>query len=184
MSERPLLALIYGSERDNRLCDVVGRWTLKQLERHDFEIDLIDPRTAKLDSPSEITVFRSRIAAADGFVVVTPEYNHGYPAALKALIDAAYDEWQAKPVAFVSYGGISGGLRAVEQLRLVFAELHAVGLRDSVSFAYAWNRFDDAGLPTDAASAESAMSKMVTRLRWWTAALHKARLDAPYADAA
>jgi len=60
------------------------------------------------------------------FVVVTPEYNHGYPAPLKSLIDSVGREWQAKPVAFVSYGGVSGGLRAVEQLRQVFAKLHMV----------------------------------------------------------
>jgi NAD(P)H-dependent FMN reductase len=58
-----------------------------------------------------------RIDAADAFVVVTPEYNHSYPASLKHAIDMAYGEWNAKPVAFVSYGGISGGLRAVEALR-------------------------------------------------------------------
>jgi NAD(P)H-dependent FMN reductase len=82
-------------------------------------------------------------------VVVTPEYNHGYTAALKQLIDAVKAEWVAKPVGFVSYGGVSGGLRAVEQLRLVFAELHAVTIRDGVSFAMAWNRFDEAGEPVD-----------------------------------
>ncbi len=72
------------------------------------------------------------MAEADAFLVVTPEYNHGYPAALKELIDSVYEPWHAKPVAFVSYGGASGGIRAVEQLRQVFAELHAVTLRDGV----------------------------------------------------
>jgi hypothetical protein len=74
------------------------------------------------------------IDAADAFVVVTPEYNHSYPASLKHAIDMAHGEWNTKPVAFVSYGGISGGLRAVEALRLVFAELHATTIRDTVSF--------------------------------------------------
>jgi NADPH-dependent FMN reductase len=71
---------------------------------------------------------QERIAAAEAFVVVTPEYNHGYPAPLKALIDSSGAEWYAKPIAFVSYGGISGGLRAVEQLRLVFGEKWTLGL--------------------------------------------------------
>ena len=86
------------------------------------------------------------LGLADAFVVVTPEYNHGYPAPLKELIDSVNAEWQAKPVAFVSYGGVSGGLRAVEQLRLVFAELHAVTIRDSVSFPGAWEQFDESGV--------------------------------------
>src|SRR5260370_35845557 len=85
------------------------------------------------------------MSKADAFVVVTPEYNHGYPGALKSLIDAVSAEWHAKPVAFVSYGGISGGLRAVEQLRQVFAELHTVTIRDSGSFAGAWEPFDATG---------------------------------------
>ena len=82
-----------------------------------------------------------RLAAADAFVVVTPEYNHSYPAPVKTLIDWHFTEWQAKPVGFVSYGGMSGGLRAVEHLRGVFAELHAVTVRDTVSFHGAWDRF-------------------------------------------
>ena len=60
---------------------------------------------------------------ADGFIVITPEYNHGYPAVLKSALDALYAEWVRKPIAFVSYGGWSGGVRAVEQLRLVAIEL-------------------------------------------------------------
>ncbi len=71
------------------------------------------------------------------FVVVTPEYNHSFPGPLKAAIDRHVTPWQAKPVGFVSYGGISGGLRAVEHLRQVFAELHAVTVRETVSFIWA-----------------------------------------------
>ncbi len=77
----------------------------------------------------------SALSEADAFIVVTPEYNHSFTASLKFVLDLVYEPWQGKPVAFVSYGGISGGLRAVEQLRLVFAELHAVTVRDTVSFA-------------------------------------------------
>jgi NAD(P)H-dependent FMN reductase len=65
------------------------------------------------DDPA-VHALSARIDAADGFVVITPEYNHGYPASLKLAIDSVYHPWQAKPVAFVSYGGIAGGLRAVE----------------------------------------------------------------------
>lgn len=119
--------------------------------------------------------FAERVAAADAFVVVTPEYNHAYPASLKLAIDWLKVEWSRKPVAFVSYGGISGGLRAVEQLRLVFAELHAMTVRDTVSFHMARGKFDDAGKPTDAVGAERAATTMLDHLAWWARALRAAR---------
>jgi NAD(P)H-dependent FMN reductase len=99
---------------------------------------------------------------------------------LKALIDSAGAEWQAKPVAFVSYGGISGGLRAVEQLRLVFAELHAVTVRDSVSFPSAWEQFDELGALTNPERADKSMETLLARLNWWAVALREARSNAPY----
>ena len=85
-----------------------------------------------------------RIAHADCFVVVTPEYNHAYPAALKFLIDSFYKEWQGEAcrLRFLR-GGFPAGLRAVEQLRLVFAELHASRRSGiCVSFANVWRQFD------------------------------------------
>ena len=74
-------------------------------------------------------------------MIVTPEYNHSFPASLKNTIDWFDSEWHAKPVGFVSYGGMAGGQRAVEHLRQVFAELHAVTVRDTLSFHMAWERF-------------------------------------------
>jgi len=185
------VALIYGSTREGRFCDTIANWTAEEIwSRNDFTLDLIDP--AELGLPprnggadeAALTDLRRRLEAAEAFVVVTPEYNRGYPAALKFLIDSAYEPWQAKPVAFVSYGGISGGLRAVEQLRLVFAELHAVTIRDSVSFANAWNRFDDKGRLIDPEDARKAMATMLSRLHWWARVLRDARNAAPYGEVA
>jgi NAD(P)H-dependent FMN reductase len=119
---------------------------------------------------------------ADAFIIVTPEYNHSFTASLKSIIDFFFEPWQGKPVAFVSYGGISGGLRAVEQLRLVFAELHAVTIRDSVSFAAPWNRFDTGGRLDNPAEAMRLLDRMMARLEWWTQALVTARSDRPYTD--
>ena len=177
--EVPLkVGVIYGSTRPGRFCDTVARWTAAQIAaRAGFAIELIDPASASTD-------LKQRLASCDGFVVVTPEYNHGYPAPLKQLIDSVGEEWHAKPVAFVSYGGISGGLRAVEQLRQVFAELHAVTIRDSVSFAGAWEQFDSSGALRNPERAERSMEAMLRRLRWWAAALAHARRVAPYAQSA
>jgi len=87
---------------------------------------------------------------------------------------------QGKTLTFVSYGGISGGLRAVEQLRLVFGELHAAPIRDGVAFADVWSRFDAEGALLDADRAEQAMATMLAQLHWWASALRKARETVPY----
>jgi NAD(P)H-dependent FMN reductase len=169
------LGLIYGSTRPGRFCDRVAQWAGQMAARAGFEVDAIDPAAQSAERS-----LQQRIGACDGFIVVTPEYNHGYPAALKELIDSVGSEWHAKPVAFVSYGGVSGGLRAVEQLRTVFAELHAVTIRDSVSFAGAWEQFDGAGALVEPGRAERSMARMLDRLRWWGTALNFARATSPY----
>ncbi len=185
------LALIYGSTREGRFCDTVANWAAEEIwSRNDFHLDVIDPAELGLpssqgqDDAAALAELRRRLGAADAFVVVTPEYNHGYPAPLKFVIDSAHREWQAKPVAFVSYGGISGGLRAVEQLRLVFAELHAVTLRDSVSFANPWVKFDANGRLLEPDEPRKAMVTMLSRLRWWAQVLREARQAAPYGEVA
>jgi NAD(P)H-dependent FMN reductase len=178
------VAVIYGSTRPGRFCDTVVRWTVERLAASEkFQLDVIDPADAAPDPATDqrpSLSLQQRLGQADAFVIVTPEYNHGYPAPLKALIDSSDAEWHAKPVAFVSYGGVSGGLRAVEQLRLVFAELHAVSIRDSVSFPGAWEQFDESGALRNPERAQRGMETLLLRLNWWAAALRKARLATPY----
>lgn len=176
------IALIYGSTRPARLCDVVARWASAEIDRHQgLRWRAVDPlQLRKPDASLDDGRLRGELERADAFVVVTPEYNHGYPAALKELIDADVHGWMAKPVGFVSYGGISGGLRSVEQLRQVFAELHATTIRDGVSFANAWDRFDEHGRLRDPEPARKAMTTMIERLRWWALALREARSRMPY----
>lgn len=187
MDDRINVALIYGSTRAGRFCDTVATWAGAQIwDRAGFTVDMIDPAALALpwrheaNDTDELSALRRRLDDADAFIVVTPEYNHSFPAALKFVIDSANEEWHAKPVGFVSYGGISGGLRAVEQLRLVFAELHAVGIRDSVSFANVWNRFDDHGELPASDPAHGPMRTMLGRLHWWAVALRDARQARPY----
>ena len=170
------LAILYGSTREGRLCDEVAAWVAAQAgSRQGFSIDPIDPLLLGLPTRHEhrpgtaVRALRERLAAADAFVVVTPEYNHGYPAALKQLIDSAGEEWQAKPVAFVSYGGISGGL----------AELHAVTIRDGVSFADIWSSFDANGALAASGAAREAAARMLAQLRWWAKTLRDARAASP-----
>ncbi|MBN9449168.1 MAG: NAD(P)H-dependent oxidoreductase [Bosea sp.] len=169
------LAVIYGSSREGRLCDKIAGWTLAQVEGEGpFSVEAVDP------AAHDLAEVKARLGRADAFIVVTPEYNRSFPAPLKAIIDDTGPEWRGKPVAFVSYGGVSGGLRAVEQLRLVFAELHAATIRDGVCFANAWNQFDEAGRLADAERAERAMATMLGQLHWWASALRSARNSVPY----
>ena len=114
---------------------------------------------------------------------MTPEYNHSYPASLKQAIDVLNAPWRRKPVAFVSYGGMSGGLRAVEHLRGVFAELHATTIRETVSLHRHPLLFDEAGDLIDPAGPAAAAKVMLDDLVWWAAALRTAR-DAEVAEVA
>ena len=118
----------------------------------------------------------ARLAALDGLIVVTPEYNHGTTAVLKNAFDYAYKEFHRKPIAFVGYGGV-GAARAIEQLRLVAIELQMAPVRPAVhlgmvEFLGIWQQgktFDDFPHLAQAATA------MLDDLAWWTRALKTAR---------
>jgi NAD(P)H-dependent FMN reductase len=109
---------------------------------------------------------REGLHGLDGYVVVTPEYNHGYPGGLKNALDHAMAAWANKPVAFVSYGGTAGGARAVEQLRLVAIELRLVPIRDEVNVRLIGVALDEHGRPTDDFYAKRA-ALMIDTLFWW-----------------
>ena len=192
MSTAPLrVAVIIGTVRKGRFGPTVANWFMSQVEqRDDFHVDLVD--LAAFDLPTMLTdepspevgaalgVVTPILAQADAFVVVTPEYNHSFSAALKSAIDWHFVEWQAKPIGMVSYGGLAGGLRAVEQLRLVFAEMHAVTIRGTVSFHHPWGQFDGQGRLVDPSAANAAAKTMLDQLAWWGFALREARVKHPY----
>ncbi|GGK64280.1 FMN reductase [Planomonospora parontospora subsp. parontospora] len=169
---------------------MAGWFTARARRRGDLEVDLVDlveaglPQTLTDEGdplPGTVADLAVRLAAADAFVVVTPEYNRSFPAPLKTAIDWYYEEWQAKPVAFVAYGRESGGLHAIDQLRQIFTELHAVPLRDAVSLPRHWNLFAaDGTWPKAAADCSTAATAVLDRLSWWALALRDARAARPY----
>jgi NAD(P)H-dependent FMN reductase len=116
-----------------------------------------------------------KLAQADAYIIIVPEYNHSFPAALKFIIDSFYSPWRVKPIAFVSYGGMSGGIRAVEQLRQVFAEMHAVCIRAGVILPNAWNLFGAKGELLQPDVVEKSMTTVLLQLEWWATALKNAR---------
>ena len=197
MNEKSRLDIIVGSVREGRFGPVAASWVAEQARTHGgFEIDVVDLAEVELplalpaeppkfagDSyprPAGMADLTNRLDAADAFIVVTPEYNHSYPASLKAAIDWHFDQWTAKPVAFVSYGGAAGGRHAVLHLENVLTELHAVTIREGLSFPNYYLNFDmDEGRPLDEMAGGYAKA-MLDQLAWWATALRNARQRVPY----
>ena len=187
------IALIIGSTREGRFSERAAQWVQDRIARlpHDIELDVIDLRdhplppfdgaspirTPREYADPEVAEFARRVDAADGFLVLTPEYNHAYPAVLKNAIDWTHVEWNRKPVAFVSWGSV-GGARAVEQLRAVVVELEAAPLRHAVHIlpdlmfpAWSAPAFDVEML----SGADDRLALAVADLVWWADALASAR---------
>jgi NAD(P)H-dependent FMN reductase len=139
------IAIIVGSTRPGRNGEAVAKWVYEVAKkRSDAEFELVDIKDfnlALLDEPAppslgqysmpHTKVWAAKIDSLDGYVFVTPEYNHGISGALKNAIDFLFAEWNNKAAGFVSYGG-AGGVRAVEQLRLVLAEVQIATVRNQV----------------------------------------------------
>jgi NAD(P)H-dependent FMN reductase len=181
------VAVIIGSTREGRVGATIGRWFAEQAgQRTDVELTVIDLADYEFparypDEPTpQMARFVAEIGRAEAFVAVTPEYNRSFPASLKQAIDYAYDEWQAKPVGFVSYGHRSDGMYAVEHLRSVFTELQAVTVRNVVGLNLLAGGFDPTGRPREPAEPEQAAKTMLDQLVWWGHALRDARAARPY----
>ncbi|WP_338773748.1 NAD(P)H-dependent oxidoreductase [Nocardia vulneris] len=188
--DRLRVVLIQSSTRTGRFGPTVADWFARQLRRRDLQVDRLDLATAGLpdqlaghDEPAPIAVrqFGDRLAAADAFVVVTPEYNRSFPAALKNAIDWFDTEWAAKPVTVVGYGTDCDGGHAATQLRQIFGELNAVPIRRTLTITKAWQRFAPNGSwPRRDPDLEAATTAAVDQLLWWAAALRTARTTTPF----
>ncbi|MEK6439815.1 MULTISPECIES: NADPH-dependent FMN reductase [unclassified Pseudonocardia] len=142
------IAIILGSTRPGRNGEAVARWVFdiaKQRSDADYElVDIADYHLPHLDEAAPPSMgqytkphtlaWAEKIASFDGYVFVTPEYNHSTSGALKNAIDFLYAEWNNKAAGFVSYGS-AGGTRAVEHLRLVMAELQVATVRAQVALS-------------------------------------------------
>ncbi|MTE21006.1 NADPH-dependent FMN reductase [Streptomyces sp. TRM43335] len=189
MSYRPIrTVVVVGSARDGRLAPDVARWFSEQTDqREDIVTDVLDLVDAPLPADLAPTApsaaaLRPRLASADAFVFIVPEYNRSVPGPLKTLIDSFNSEWEAKPVGFVCYGlSMAGGVRAVEHLRQIFAEFHSVGMKDTVSFPRILDHYGaDGRFPADPEGAGAAAKLMLDQLVWWARALRDAKARHPY----
>jgi len=155
-----LIKVIIGSTREGRFSEKPALWIFNFLkDEKGIEVELLDlrdypmpffnnkitPKKIKGDYGNEIVnTWSGKIKEADAFIIVTPEYNHGYPAVLKNALDWLFYEWNGKPVGFVSYG-TNGGVRSVEQLRQVAIELEMIPIRNAVHISAHWTLLDENG---------------------------------------
>ena len=190
--DQATIAVILGSTRENRFADKPGRWiadklgqragvTSRLLDLREFPLPFFDApmspmATAEPSKHEAVRRWSEEIAAADGYVFITPEYNHGLPAVLKNAIDWLYKEWNRKPAAFVAYGNALGA-RAVEQLRLVASEVQLAPLRASVHIPVPtlWAHFQGGDVAAGLAELDKPADAMIDDLLWWTRALSAAR---------
>lgn len=181
------IAIIIGSTRPGRKAEAVAQWVHGIAARRSdaryelvdiaaFELPLLDepvPPSMGQYSKPHTKAWAAKIAAFDGFVFVTPEYNHGTSGALKNALDFLYAEWNNKAAGFVSYGS-AGGVRAVENLRLVMAELQVADVRAQVllSLHTDFEKFTDF---KPAAHHEKSVNAMLDQVVAWSGALRPLR---------
>jgi NAD(P)H-dependent FMN reductase len=188
------IGIILGSTRPNRNGEQVATWVYDIASRRsDGEFELVDLRDyplPHLDEPlppsmgqyqnEHTKAWAEKIASFDGFVMVTPEYNHSTSGVLKNAIDYLYAEWNNKAVGFVSYGGV-GGARAAEHLRLVAGELAMADVRQQVALSM-FTEFENFSVLRPSEYNVGALDILLDQVVAWSTAL--APLRQPAATAA
>lgn len=184
------IAVIVGSTRPGRKSLAVAEWITAAASQRDdarFElVDIADFALPLLDEPvppargqyqnAHTRTWAEAIASFDGFIFVSPEYNHSIPAALKNAIDYLYAEWADKAAGFVTFGVSGGGLRAAEHLRLILAELSVATVRSQVGLSLItdwenWENFNPG------AHHERHINSMLDQLVAWSTALTSLRVS-------
>src|SRR5437588_8228737 len=184
------IAIILGSTRPGRNGEAVAKWVYEiAKKRTDAEFELVDIKDFNLpllDEPvppsmgqyskEHTKAWAAKVASFDGFVFVTPEYNHGISGALKNAIDFLYAEWNNKAAGFVGYGS-AGGVRAVEHLRLVMAEVQVATVRSQVMLSL-FTDFENYTKFKPGAHHEKSVNQMLDQLIAWSGALKTLRVKA------
>ena len=186
-SNKLSLPLLLGTNRKERQSENVARWVFKKMEEHpaiqtryfdvrDFRLPIDDYGTAL---GSDFPEWRDAIVAADGLVIVTPEYNHGYPGALKSVLDLLLKEYVHKAVAFVGVSaGPWGGTRVIESMVPMVRELGLSPTFKDLNFPAVKTKFDEAGNLLDAAY-EGRVSAFLEELVWLATTLKWGRENVP-----
>jgi NAD(P)H-dependent FMN reductase len=169
--------IIIASTRPVRAGEPVGRWIRERAVAHGgFDVEVAD--LAEIDLPlmnepnhprlgkytfDHTKAWSARVAAADAFLIVTPEYNHGFPAPIKNALDYLYAEWQHKPVGLVSYGAVAGGVRAAQALKPVLQYLKMIPLSEQVIIPFVAKHIAD-GVFTSTTAIDDSATAMLDEL--------------------
>jgi NAD(P)H-dependent FMN reductase len=190
------IAIIVGSTRPGRRALPVAQWVLentaKRTDAHFEIVDIQDFDLPVLDEPmppsmgqytkAHTKAWAAKIDSYDGFIFVTPEYNHSISGALKNAIDFIYGEWNNKAAGFVSYGS-TGGARAVEHLRGIMAEVQVADVRAHVSLSL-FTDFENFTAFKPAATHETQLATLLDQVIAWSGAMRTVRQQAAIAKAA
>lgn len=189
------IKIIIGSTRQQRFSEKPAHWIHEEAKKKDgVNVELLDLRDYPMSffdepmSPSMVQgkhtnevveKWAQKIKEADAYIIVTPEYNHGYPAILKNAMDYLYHEWNRKPVGFVSYGSASGA-RSVEQLRMVAVELQMAPIRSAIHIPVemltkVW--MEKVPIEKLLPQLKDRVDTFLTDLIWWTKVLKNGRED-------
>ena len=184
------LGIVIASVREGRVGLPIAEWCVDRARRHArFDVALVDlkdldlpvfaernhPRLQQYESDTQ-TAWSGIVAGIDAFVFVTPEYNHGTAPALVNALDYLFVEWNYKAVSFVSYGGMSGGLRAVQMTKQSLAALKAVPIVEAVAIPFVAQAIDrESGAFTASEQHDKAAAAMFDELHRWTTALASLR---------
>jgi NAD(P)H-dependent FMN reductase len=181
------IAIIIGSTRPGRNGEQVAKWAFELAKKHvdaefeivdikDFELPLLDeampPMMGQYSQP-HTKKWAAKIASFDGFVFVTPEYDHGIPGALKNAIDYLFNEWNNKAAGFIGYGS-AGGSRAIESLRLVMGEVKVADVRTAVLLSL-FQDFENFSVFKPGPQHEKYLNEMLDQLGGWATALKPLR---------
>jgi NAD(P)H-dependent FMN reductase len=183
------IKIITGSVRPGRFNIQPAQWIYEIAQkRKDITtelIDLMDIKLPLLDEPippsqnqyskEHTKKWSKMIDGADGFIFVTPEYNHGVSPVLKNAIDYLFFEWHYKPVSFISYGSLAGGSRAVEHLRGIAAEIKMYDLREQIMLPTYWENVDENGKYQFTERHITSANEMLDSLIFWAKKMKEAR---------
>jgi len=179
------IPVILGTAREGRQSEKVARFMLQEVLKAGLESEILDvrdyrtPATDNTQHISQAQALAEKVVRADGFVIVSPEYNRGYPGELKMMLDMLFEQYAHKPVAIcgVSSGGF-GGSRMIQQLKLVCIALHMLPLEDALYFSRVQDLFDDSGRILKDTYYRQAQ-RMLKELAWHAKALKAALEPSP-----
>jgi len=184
----PKLTVILASVREGRAGEAIAHWFVARAKEHGkFDVQLADlkalnlpildephhPRLKKYQHESSKS-WSAIVDASDAFVFVTAEYNYTAPPALVNALDTVYHEWTYKPVGFVSYGGISGGMRAVQTAKLMVTGFKMMPMVEAVNIPF-YTQLMENGVFKSNELHDKAVPVMLDELRRWSEALKTLR---------